>query len=73
MLVLVGVAGFGVGGCGSDSNEPDKTSPTINQPPPQPTTSTQKTGTPSTPSNTDRTTTAERADDDSASGADDSP
>ena len=36
----------------------NKTNPTINQPPPQPTTSTQKTGTPSTPSNTDRTTTS---------------
>ena len=56
-LVVVAALGFAAG-CGSGKN---KSNPTINQPPPQPTNSTQKTGTPSTPANTGRTTTAKKA------------
>ena len=59
-LSVLALAGFAAG-CDSD-NEPNKISPTIDQPPPQPTVSTQKTGTPSTPANTGRTTTASAGD-----------
>ena len=52
VLVLCAVAGF-LAACGSGSKSPS--TPTGTVPPPQPTTG--KTGTPSTPSNTDRTTT----------------